>query len=193
MSSYADPAVPLTGSESVRASGSTGHAVAFCVRLCDGQHFPIEHPSNATPVETCRAMCPASKTKVFFGSEIDHAVAGDGVHYADLDSAFVYRKQLVPNCTCNGKDAFGLARFDLNTDPTLRPGDIVATKDGFKAYAGKRMQTDTFTAVDTATINAELNGAPSRVRLTRDSKGPVIAAEEPGVIVQPPVDAQVAR
>ncbi len=30
-------------------------------RLCDGQHFPLEHMANATPVETCRAMCPASQ------------------------------------------------------------------------------------------------------------------------------------
>jgi hypothetical protein len=134
--SYAEPPpsmgpvapAPL-GAESVRQSGgSTGHAVAFCVRLCDGEHFPLEHMTNATPVETCRAMCPASKTKVFFGSEIGAAVAKDGARYADLDNAFIYRKQLVANCTCNGKDAFGLAPFDLSSDPTLRPGDIVSTK-----------------------------------------------------------------
>ncbi len=35
------------------------------------------------------------------------------------------------NCTCNGRDAFGLASFDVKNDPTLRPGDIVSTKDGF--------------------------------------------------------------
>jgi uncharacterized protein DUF2865 len=190
VTSYAEPS---GGSETLRSSGSTGHGVAFCVRLCDGQHFPLEHMANATPVETCRAMCPASRTKVFFGSEIDHAVAGDGAHYADLDSAFSYRKQLVPNCTCNGKDAFGLAPFDLNTDPTLRPGDIVATKTGFKAYAGKRGQIDTFTAVDTATVEAELNGGSSRVRLTRAAKGPVLADEAPGIIVPLPADAQAAR
>ena len=64
--------------------------------------------------------------------------ARDGARYADLDSAYVYREHLVPNCTCNGKDAFGLATFDVKSDPTLRPGDIVATKNGFMAYAGKR-------------------------------------------------------
>ena len=133
--SYAEPPplgpvapVPL-GPESVRQSGgSTGRVVAYCVRLCDGQHFPLEHMTNATPVETCRAMCPASKTKIFFGSDIGAAVAKDGARYADLDTAFIYRKQLVANCTCNGRDAFGLAPFDLSSDPTLRPGDIVATK-----------------------------------------------------------------
>ena len=121
------------------------------------------------------------------------AVAGDGAHYADLDSAFSYRKQLVRNCTCNGKDAFGLAAFDLNTDPTLRPGDIVATKSGFKAYAGKHGQIDTFTAVDTATIEAELNGGSSRVRLTRAAKGLVLANDAAGIIVPPQAGAQAAR
>ena len=56
------------GPESVRQGGSgTGRTVAYCVRLCDGGHFPLERLANVTPVETCRAMCPASQTKVFYG------------------------------------------------------------------------------------------------------------------------------
>jgi hypothetical protein len=184
VNSYAEPAVPPPGgSESVRSSGGTGHAVMFCVRLCDGQHFPIEHLPNATPVETCRAMCPASKTKVFFGGEIDHAVARDGARYADLDAAFVYRMRLVPNCTCNGRDAFGLAPFDLSSDPTLRPGDLVATKSGFVAYAGKRGEADAFTPVDTGAVEAELGHRAAPVRLSRQSKEPAAAIDEPGAVV----------
>jgi hypothetical protein len=197
INSYAEPPSPgmpmPSGRESLRPSGSTGHAVAFCVRLCDGQHFPLEHLSNATPVETCRAMCPASKTKVFYGSEIDHTAASDGAHYSDLDGAFVYRQHLVANCTCNGKDAFGLAPFDLSADPTLRPGDMISTKDGFKAYAGKHGQSDAFTPVDSATVAAELNSGFSRPRLARRAKEPDVAAEEPGVIVPRPGEAQATR
>jgi len=165
--SYAEPAPPALGrvapaplgsSESVRQGGaSTGHAVAFCVRLCDGESFPLEHMTNATPVETCRAMCPASKTKIFFGSEIGSAVAKDGEHYAALDTAFTYRQQIVPNCTCNGRNARGLAPFDLSSDPTLRPGDIVSTKQGFMAFTGKTGTVDAFTPVDPASIADELN------------------------------------
>ncbi len=152
---YAEPSAPMMpsplGSESVRQSGySTGRGVAYCVRLCDGQHFPLGHMTNATPVETCRAMCPASKTKIYFGSEIGDAVAKDGAHYADLDTAFIYRKQMVANCTCNGKAAFGLAPFDLTSDPTLRPGDIVSTKQGLMAYNGKNGNANAFTPVNSA-------------------------------------------
>jgi hypothetical protein len=165
--SYAEPSMPVMpaplGPQSVRqGNGDTGHAVAYCVRLCDGQHFPLEHMSNATPIETCRAMCPASKTKVFFGSEIGGATAKDGVRYGDLDTAFLYRKQLVGNCTCNGRDAFGLAPFDLSSDPTLRPGDIVMTKDGPVAYSGKSGKVDAFTPVDGAALTAELNPSMAR-------------------------------
>jgi hypothetical protein len=164
--SYAEPPPPALGRvapaalgpESVRqGGGGGGHAVAFCVRLCDGESFPLEHMTNATPVETCRAMCPASKTKIFYGSEIGSAVAKDGARYAALDTAFTYRQQIVPNCTCNGRNARGLAPFDLSSDPTLRPGDIVSTKQGFMAFIGKSGAGDAFTPVDPASIATELN------------------------------------
>ena len=141
------------GRESVsEGGGTTGHGVAFCVRLCDGHHFPMEQIVKATPAETCRAICPYSKTKVFFGAEVGGAVAQDGQRYADLDTAFAYRKQLVDKCTCNGKDAFGLAPLDVKTDPTLRPGDIVATKEGFTAFTGRSGAGATFTPVNPATL-----------------------------------------
>jgi hypothetical protein len=191
--SYAEPSPPVgpvapapLGAESVRGGGgSTGHAVAFCVRLCDGEHFPLEHMTNATPVETCRAMCPASKTKVFFGSEIGAAVAKDGARYADLDNAFTYRKQLVANCTCNGKDAFGLAPFDLSSDPTLRPGDIVSTKDGgLAAYAGRSGTVDSFTPVNASSVAGQLNSITSHVASNKHSDDAPVE-DDPGTITPP--------
>lgn len=174
--SYAEPSAPIgriapapLGAENVRQnSGSTGRDVAFCVRLCDGQHFPLERMSNATPVETCRAMCPASKTKLFFGSEIGGAVAKDGARYTDLDTAFIYRKQLVANCTCNGKDAFGLAPFDSANDPTLRPGDIVSTKQGLMAFSGRNGGVAQYTPVAAASV------ATARVAFNRKSEPPPV-------------------
>ena len=41
-------------------------------------------------------------------------------------------------CSCNGKDGLGLARVEPSGDPTLRPGDIVATDDGLATYNGSR-------------------------------------------------------
>ncbi len=195
-SSYAEPPGATSsarrGPDGTRedGGGGWGRSVAYCVRLCDGHHFPLEHMANATPVETCRAMCPASKTKVFFGSGIDRAAARDGQRYADLDSAYVYRDHLVANCTCNGRDAFGLAPFEATSDPTLRAGDIVATKNGLLAYSGRSGQATAFTPVDEAAVAAELSKTSSRPRLTRRTAPQPASEEEPGTIVQPDADTQ---
>ena len=120
-------APPALGHESVSGISSIGRTVGYCVRLCDGQHFPIGQIVYGTPEDTCTAICPYSKTKLFFGSEIRSASAKDGQHYIELESAFLYRKELVANCTCNGRDPFGLAPLGVKNDPTLRQGDLVST------------------------------------------------------------------
>jgi hypothetical protein len=149
-SSYADP-YGSPDRESRRWSGessaSYGQGTAFCVRTCDGRYFPIQHHAGASPVEICRSFCPAAKTAVFTGSKIDSAVAQDGTRYADLDSAFAYRNGLVANCTCNRKDGLGLARMEAAGDPTLRPGDIVATNTGLATFNGKSAE---FTPINPA-------------------------------------------
>jgi hypothetical protein len=137
---YANPGGLPAGAppESLPAVGS-GRAVAFCVRLCDGRYFPIERYAAAPPAQLCSAMCPATRTKIFSGGAIDDAFAKDGTRYADLPNAYLYRDKLVADCTCNGKDVFGLAKIEATKDPTLRPGDLIATDQGLMAYrAGKR-------------------------------------------------------
>src|SRR5215469_3530863 len=132
---YADPTQNAGRSSDTGPRVETGPAVSYCVRLCDGRFFPIQR-SAATAVEVCNAFCPAAKTKVFSGGSIEHAVAHDGTRYADLANAFVYRTKVVPGCTCNGKDAFGIVNMNAAEDPTLHQGDVVATEDGFVAYGG---------------------------------------------------------
>ena len=54
------------------------------------------------------------------------------------------------DCTCNGRDAAGLAPVDLTLDTSLRPGDVIATTDGLVAYSGIKVgnnQTAEFTPV----------------------------------------------
>lgn len=146
-SSFADPFDFRRGTEP-RAAVDSGPAGAYCVRACDGAYFPIRHHAGASAAEMCKSFCPASKTKIFSGGKIDTAVAGDGARYADLDNAYLYRDRVVANCTCNGKDAFGLVRLDAKSDPTLRPGDMVATAEGLVAFTGNRNgKTATFTPV----------------------------------------------
>jgi hypothetical protein len=128
---------------------ASGSGPAFCVRSCDGKYFPLMR-GNASPVQMCQAFCPASVTKVFFGSTIEGASSTSGERYADSENAFAYRKALRADCTCNGRDPAGLAPVDLTLDTSLRSGDVVATTSGLVAYTGVKLganQTAEFTPV----------------------------------------------
>jgi Protein of unknown function (DUF2865) len=122
----------------VRTVTSGGSGPAFCVRSCDGRYFPLSR-GNASPIQLCQAFCPASPTKVFYGSNIDNAASASGERYADSENAFAYRKALRADCTCNGRDSAGLAPVDLTLDTSLRAGDVIATTDGLVAYSGVRV------------------------------------------------------
>jgi hypothetical protein len=107
-----------------------GGPQAYCVRTCDGRHFPISGTSDQSRVASCRSFCPAAETKVVYGGNIDNAVTESGRPYSEMPNAFRYRDELVAGCSCNGKDAVGLAAVKLEDDPTLRRGDIVAGESG---------------------------------------------------------------
>jgi hypothetical protein len=128
---------------------ASGSGPAFCVRSCDGKYFPLTR-GNTAPVQMCQALCPASATKVFFGSTIDGASSGNGERYADSENAYGFRKALRADCTCNGRNPAGLAPVDLTLDTSLRPGDVIATTNGLVAYSGVKVgvnQTAEFTPV----------------------------------------------
>ena len=127
-----------------REDSSTGPATAFCVRTCDGFHFQVRANAGASTAQMCHAFCPGSDTRLYVGSNIDYATTNDGSRYADLGTAHEYQKQLVAGCTCNGRNPFGLAHIDVDTDPTLRPGDVVATKNGLMAVTGTKDKTAEF-------------------------------------------------
>jgi hypothetical protein len=165
---------------------ASGSGPAFCVRSCDGRYFPLAR-GNATPVQMCQAFCPASSTKVFFGSNIDSASSSTGERYADSENAFVYRKALRADCTCNGRDSAGLAPVDLTLDTSLRSGDIIATTNGLVAYSGVKVgvnQTAEFTPVAsypglTAEVRArlgEMKVAPVAAEMIADEAPPAEAS-----------------
>jgi hypothetical protein len=145
---YADPFADMKGPSTPSQRTAAGPATGYCVRTSDGFYFPVQAHPGVSAADACRTFCPASQTRLYSGSDIDHAFASDGSRYTDLNAAFLYRKELVAGATCNGRDAFGLARVDVNTDPTLRPGDVVATKTGMVAFTGIKNKVTDFTPVD---------------------------------------------
>jgi Protein of unknown function (DUF2865) len=179
---------------------------AFCVRSCDGKYFPLMRGA-ASPTQMCQAFCPASPTKVFFGSSIDSAYAAGGERYADSENAFAYRKALRADCTCNGHNPAGLAPVDLALDGSLRPGDVLATTDGLVAYSGIRVGNDQapdFTPVAsfpglTPEVRARLNDikvAPARADMAANNAAPseVTRTPPPAATIAPkPVPARDKR
>ncbi len=175
---YSNPS-PSQPLPPIQADGGGGGQYAHCVRMCDGRYFPILARSGTPPAQLCQAFCPASATRVFFGANIDSAMAANGERYSETTNAYLYRRQLSPSCTCNGRDPTGLAPIDVSLDTTLRPGDVVATATGLVAYSGSRpgnAEAADFTPVSdypglTGSIRAkltEMKVAPVRADITDD-------------------------
>jgi hypothetical protein len=149
-----------------RAAISDG-SQAFCVRTCDGRHFPISSPDTQSRAASCNDFCPASETTVVYGSDIDDAVTESGRPYSELPNAFRYRNEIVAGCTCNGKDQIGLAPVRIEDDPTLRKGDIVVSHGGLMV-AGR--------SADKRGASLSLSPA-SKAVLSRYRRVPIVAAE----------------
>jgi hypothetical protein len=191
-SAYAPEIPDAPRPDNVAPRGESG-SVAYCVRLCDGKFFPIQR-GNASPVETCNSFCPASQTKIFSGGSIDHAVARDGSRYSDLAGAFLFRTRIVPGCTCNGRDAFGLASVKPAEDPTLRAGDVVATETGFMAYGGSSKRNGNFTPIDQASgASAELRRQLSQTKIAPSDEAPPPVALVPAARESSNHQAQLAK
>jgi len=169
------------------AAASSGPA--FCVRSCDGKYFPMTR-GNASPVQMCQSFCPASPTKVFYGSNIDSATSASGERYAASENAFAYRKALRADCTCNGRDPAGLAPVDLTLDTSLRPGDVVATTSGLVAFSGVRVgndQTAEFTPVASYPgLTAEVRARLSAMKVAPVS-AEIAASDVPASLINPSI------
>lgn len=111
-----------------------------CVRTCDGKFFPVNRGGrkDLSLDKICAAMCPAAQTKVFSGLGIEQSIATDGQKYSASPNAFTYRTKVVENCTCTGRDPYGVANVDLDNDVTLQGGDLVVRETGFTVYRGPK-------------------------------------------------------
>jgi hypothetical protein len=147
--------------------GYYGGSQAYCVRTCDGRYFPITATDTQSRAASCNSFCPASETKVVYGSNIDNAATESGKLYSELPNAFRYRNEIVAGCTCNGRDQIGLAPVKIENDPTLRKGDIVVGSGGL-IVSGR--------GADKRGASLNFSPASEKVR-ARYQRVPVVAAE----------------
>jgi hypothetical protein len=121
-----------------------------CVRTCDGYYWPISFSTVpgrfADDQQTCQRMCPASPVALFTyrnpGEDMSQAVSLAGQPYADMPSAFLYRKQYNPACSCRHAGE-SWAHALQNLDDTIERGDIVVTEERAKQLSKPREQRPT--------------------------------------------------
>ncbi len=85
----------------------------LCVRACDGYYFPISFSTVpdrfAADEQTCQAMCPGQQVQLYFyrnpGEGPEQMVSTTGEPYTALPTAFRYRQQYDPGCTCGATRA----------------------------------------------------------------------------------------
>ena len=116
--------------EAPRVRAGYAGGPAWCVRSCDGRHFPASGTDEQSRQASCNSLCPAGNTEIVYGNDIDHAATSSGKPYSQLPNAYRYRAEVVAGCTCTGKNQAGLASVPVENDPTLRKGDIVAGANG---------------------------------------------------------------
>ena len=79
-----------------------------CVRACDGYFFPISFSTTQGSFDRdenlCQARCPGTDVGLYIyqnpGETPDDMRSLSGRPYVSLDTAFLYQKEYVPNCSC---------------------------------------------------------------------------------------------
>ncbi|HQS09402.1 MAG: hypothetical protein B7Y12_11605 [Rhizobiales bacterium 24-66-13] len=164
-----------------------------CVRTCDGFYFPISYatvPSRfASDDAQCRRLCPATEAQLFSyrnpGEDIQQATSITGKPYMSLPTALMYRKQLVPSCSCRAPgQSWAQALSGLEDASTLQKGDILVTEEQAKEMSQPRPASDPATAGAKGKAAAATPSRPAAAPLDPvppTSAAPLApAAEQPG-------------
>lgn len=96
------------GNQDFLAPIEVGTYRTLCVRTCDGFYFPISsstvRSALANDAQVCQQMCPAAQVELYVhanpGQESEQAVSLSGQPYTSLPTAFRYRTEYDPSCTC---------------------------------------------------------------------------------------------
>lgn len=165
----------------------------YCVRTCDGKFFPVSRGGRRelSLDKICHAMCPAAQTKIFSGMGIEQSVAADGQRYSAMPNAFAYRTKIVDNCTCTGRDPFGVARVDLENDATLQGGDLVVRETGVAVYRGHD-----FVPIDRAGMSAAYVKQLQAIKILPDNPHATFAKTMPVMDASsapPPATSEVVQ
>jgi len=135
-----------------------------CVRTCDGAYFPISFatvPARFPDDEkTCKALCPAAEAVLYAhrnpGEDMSSAVSISGQPYTALPTAFKFRSEFNPSCSCKAAgQSWADALKSADDKATVeQQGDIIVTEE-----SAKKMQQRQLTKG--APANAKKGAAPA--------------------------------
>jgi hypothetical protein len=162
---------------------SGGSFRTLCVRTCDGYYYPISFATNpshfADDENTCRNTCPNAEVALYShrtSDDVRHAATVQGRRYVDLPTAFRYRQQFDPSCSCrkpgqSWADAMGQSRDRIGR------GDIIVTDEKSKELSLPRPATPPAPAATQPAAAAQpaAAGPPNQapVRSVGPASGPV--------------------
>lgn len=146
-----------------------------CVRTCDGAYFPISFatvPARFPDDEkSCKALCPAAEAALYAyrnpGEDMNSAVSIGGQPYSALPTAFKFRSEFNPSCSCKAAgqswaDALKSADDKASVE---QQGDIIVTEESARKMQQQRLGK-------AAPTNAKKGSAPAPTTASAPAAAP---------------------
>ncbi len=146
-----------------------------CVRTCDGAYFPISFatvPARFPDDEkSCKALCPAAEAALYAyrnpGEDMNSAVSTTGQPYSALPTAFKFRSEFNPSCSCKAAgQSWADALKSADDKATVeQQGDIIVTEESAKKMQQQRLGK-------AAPANAKKGSAPAPTTASAPAAAP---------------------
>ena len=155
-----------------------------CVRTCDGAYFPVSFatvPARFPDDEkTCKALCPAAEAVLYThrnpGEDMNSAVSTSGQPYTALPTAFKFRSEFNPSCSCKAAGQTWADALKSADDKAAaeQQGDIIVTEESAKKMQQQRLNKGTpATAKKGAAPAPTTASAPAAARLRIPARPPI--------------------
>jgi len=130
--------------------GASGTFRTVCVRTCDGAYFPVSFATVPARFpdddKTCKQLCPAAEATLYAyrnpGEDMNQAVSISGQPYSALPTAFKFRSEFNPSCSCKAagqtwSDALKSVEDKASVE---QQGDIIVTEESARKMQQQKMQ-----------------------------------------------------
>jgi len=148
-----------------------------CVRTCDGAYFPVSFatvPARFPDDEkTCKALCPAAEAVLYThrnpGEDMNSAVSISGQPYTALPTAFKFRSEFNPSCSCKAAGQTWADALKSADDKAAaeQQGDIIVTEESAKKMQQQRLNKGT-------PANAKKGAAPAPTTAAAPAAAPPV-------------------